>query len=137
MSYSLPYDLLYCDVVSLNFYVPQRDISSCISVQHTSDMIITDAISIAPYYPDSHFIKRCNFDRTIVFPQIGVLDRILSPHLPYLTTLRLLSCCIQLFHIRLVLCEHHVVGIILFIAHNVCTQTVDGFPCTVIPACME
>ncbi len=89
-------------------------------------MIKTDASSIAPapYYPDSHIIKRCNFDCTIVFPQIHILDRTLSPHLSYLTTLHLRSCCIQLYHIRIVLCEDHVVGIILFIAHNVCKQTV-------------
>ncbi len=77
--------------------------------------------------------KKCNFDHTI-FPQISVLDCILSLHLPYLTTLCPPSCCIQLYHIRPLFCEGSVVGIILFITHNVCKQTVHCFTCIIGPA---
>ncbi len=51
--------------------------------------------------------------------------------------LSFLSCCIQLFHIALGLCEDSVVGIILFIAHDICTQAVIEFGRIVLSTCME
>jgi hypothetical protein len=55
----------------------------------------------------------------------------------YSPPLSLLSRCIQLFHVALGLCEDLVVGIILFIAHDIRKQAVVEFGRIVLSSCME